>query len=282
MPDEYEERFGLNPDVDDSGLDPDDDGLTNDQERVKGTDPTDPDSDDGGEVDGTDANPFDPADDAVRPPRIVAYPGDGEVLLRYTVDPNYSQLTVKRGDNPGGPFSLHTLIVGLNGAYIDNTVTNGNTYCYQVFALSPGHRSVNAPVTCATSQGDHYPPYGTLKINRGAASTLSPQVILDIWAKDGYDNALQVPGDAYELLGPGVDSGIAGMMISNNPGFKSAVWLRYATVKDWILAGDRGLNYVYIKFRDDFGNISDTFSAAIYLNTGPGVEEIFLPIVIRP
>ncbi len=39
IPDDWEQRYGLNPAVDDSGLDPDGDGLTNLQEYYRGTDP---------------------------------------------------------------------------------------------------------------------------------------------------------------------------------------------------------------------------------------------------
>jgi len=38
IPDDWEIKYGLNPGVDDSGLDPDGDGLPNLQEYYRGTD----------------------------------------------------------------------------------------------------------------------------------------------------------------------------------------------------------------------------------------------------
>ena len=52
MPDDWEIAYGLNPRLDDSGLDPDGDGLTNLEEYKRETDPFNPDSDGDGILDG--------------------------------------------------------------------------------------------------------------------------------------------------------------------------------------------------------------------------------------
>ncbi len=53
MPDNYEKRVGLDPKRNDAGEDPDGDKLINYLECVHGTNPFDPDTDDGGESDGS-------------------------------------------------------------------------------------------------------------------------------------------------------------------------------------------------------------------------------------
>ena len=55
IPDDWEQAFGLDPGVNDAGLDPDGDGLDNFQEYLRGSDPRDADSDGDGIVDGEEA-----------------------------------------------------------------------------------------------------------------------------------------------------------------------------------------------------------------------------------
>jgi hypothetical protein len=58
MPNDYEEQYGLQPEVDDANLDLDNDGLTNFEEYTTGTIPNDDDTDDDGYLDGDDVDPF--------------------------------------------------------------------------------------------------------------------------------------------------------------------------------------------------------------------------------
>ena len=72
LPDEWEVEHGPDPsNPADAQADADGDGLNNYGEFWNGTDPQDPDTDDGGELDGTEvergADPLDPADDGVHP-----------------------------------------------------------------------------------------------------------------------------------------------------------------------------------------------------------------------
>ncbi|MEO0438473.1 MAG: Ig-like domain-containing protein [Pseudomonadota bacterium] len=59
MTDAFEERFGLNPNVNDAGADPDGDGLTNLEEFNANTDPTKADTDGDGLSDSVDPDPLD-------------------------------------------------------------------------------------------------------------------------------------------------------------------------------------------------------------------------------
>ncbi|MBI3583162.1 MAG: 6-bladed beta-propeller [Nitrospinae bacterium] len=57
MPDAWEEANGLNPNLNDASLDPDNDGLTNLNEYLSGSDPHNPDTDGDGLKDGVDPSP---------------------------------------------------------------------------------------------------------------------------------------------------------------------------------------------------------------------------------
>ena len=59
IPDYWEKLHGLNPAINDAGLDADNDGLTNVQEFQRATDPQNQDTDDDGVLDSVDAFPFD-------------------------------------------------------------------------------------------------------------------------------------------------------------------------------------------------------------------------------
>ena len=57
IPDAWEDANGLNPNLNDASLDPDNDGLTNLNEYLSGADPNNPDTDGDGLKDGVDASP---------------------------------------------------------------------------------------------------------------------------------------------------------------------------------------------------------------------------------
>ncbi len=71
MPDDWEEKYGLDSGFDDADEDEDNDGLTNLEEYKKGTDPTNRDSDGDGYSDGSEVEKgFDPTDPDDRPASI--------------------------------------------------------------------------------------------------------------------------------------------------------------------------------------------------------------------
>jgi hypothetical protein len=49
------------------------------------------------------------------------------------------------------------------------------------------------------------------------------------------------------------------MMISNNADFSDAYWEHYKTPRDWGMTGST----VYVKFKDNAGNISKIYSAPL-------------------
>ena len=281
LPDEWEIRFGTNPDVNDANDDPDNDGSGNARERDLGTDPHNPDTDGGGEADDTDPNPLYPPDDRVQPTRSVAYPGVGKIFIKYTPRPEYFSVGLYRGDDPIGPFTYLGMDMSGSGIITDTPLTNGNRYCYFAFAWvfdaqnSVFWRSANSPVTCATPKADPFPPHGRVSINNGAAGTASKQVMLTLWASDSVEPESRWPGDEILLPPPDTASGVTHMMISNRPDLSDGVWEPYATTKPWTLAPTSDLTAVYVKYRDAAGNESDVATATIH------TYFIYLPVVYR-
>lgn len=133
IPDGWEVQYVLDPnDVNDAGLDPDRDGLTNHEEFLNGTNPNDADSDDdqitdGGEVDqGTDPN--DPEDTPEAEwfiltgdlatnveksrGRVVAVPaGESRIVTVLVASDEYPYYTSGEGtDGDGNPFVFNDLL----------------------------------------------------------------------------------------------------------------------------------------------------------------------------
>ncbi len=95
---------------------------------------------------------------------------------------------------------------------------------------------------------DTKPPRGSIKINNGAPSTRTPEVILNLSANDS-------------VSGMGND---AQMQFSND----DVAWSipeSYGTTKSWTLSQGFGLKTVYVKFKDLAGNWSRSYSDRINL-----------------
>jgi hypothetical protein len=273
------------PEVVDCDADPDNDGATNCVEYVNGTDPGDPDTDDDGESDGTDPNPFEPNPDAIQPPEAHAYPGVSQVFIKYTIDPAYSIVGLFRDedDDMDQLYTFQQLQIAPNlaGVFTDTLVTNGHQYCYIVSAYdTDAHRSAFSAPTCAVPNTDPIGPHGSVLINGGAAATLSTDVMLDLWASDEVDPEVDDFGSQFP---PPEDSatGVTEMLISNSPDFDGAVWEAYNTSKPWTLGQTSGLASVYVKYRDALNNESDIYVATIWVGSGPGLQPIFLPLVSK-
>lgn len=94
---------------------------------------------------------------------------------------------------------------------------------------------------------DNTPPTGTMIINDGATYATGTSISLTIDASD--------------------TNGVAKMIISNNPDFSGASWESYDASKEWeLLTGDM-IKIVYIKFKDNAGVESQTYSNQIILDT---------------
>jgi hypothetical protein len=98
---------------------------------------------------------------------------------------------------------------------------------------------------------DTQAPSGSILINNGERVTSSPRVFLNLDAED-------------------VVSGARYVYISNDGVFDTEINHPYpysALISDWILSdpGNDGIKTVYVKFDDQAGNISSTYSAIIEL-----------------
>jgi len=267
------------------GDDPDQDSSSNEKEYADGTNPLDPDSDDDGQSDGTDPYPVDPTPGEVVVPWAEAYPGDGQVFIKYSIDPSFQYVGLFR-DEDDDLDELYTYIgqhiAPLGGVFTDTAVTNEHEYCYMVAAIDyAGKRSAFSAPTCAVPKGDPLAPHGSVLINDGAPTTASPDVMLSLWATDAVDPEVEFPGSDRFLPTSDSASGVTEMLISNNPDFSGASWEAYGTSKAWTLAQTSGLAAVYVRYRDAAGNETDTYVATIYVGTGPIFTSMFIPMVSK-
>jgi len=271
------------PNTPDRDGDPDQDGLNNAAEFANQTNPCDPDTDDGGEGDGSEVtrgnDPRDPRDDFNRPPLIKAWPGTGKVTLKLSTSDVSPNLTIYRATSPTGTFGLVASDV-MTGTWVDTGVTNGVLYCYRATAAG---RAVSGPsnISCATPNADPHPPHGELTLPRQTVEPTPRLVTLLLVAEDNPDTE-EHPAFDGELLDPLAEqSGVTEMQLANRSDFEGALWEPYQPTKPWTLEpGPDGRTTVYVRYRDAAGNISDTVALTILVdpNSQPSFT-LFLPLV---
>jgi hypothetical protein len=277
LPDAWEEGKGTDPDQPDADADPDNDGWDNQRERDEGTDPNNSDTDGDGEADSTDSDPLNPAVPPLDPVRVVVYPGNGSVTVRYTPRNPDDTVLILRAPRPDGPFvQVDTDSSPADGEYEDTTTTNGTTYCYTVIVISGGQRYATPTPSCTEPKVDYLAPTGGIIINGNASTTTSRDVELTLFATDFFDPESNADGE----LGPPDDTatGVQEMMINNNADMSGGTWEPYQTSRNWTLAEQSGLAAVFVKYRDGAGNESDVYPATIEI-VGSGT--IYLPFVTR-
>ena len=91
-------------------------------------------------------------------------------------------------------------------------------------------------------------PTGSISINNGATYTNSANVNLTL---TGSDNL----------------SGVSSMMISEDSNFTSSSWEPFSTTKAFILSSVDGTKNIYMKLKDNAGNISSIYEDSIILDT---------------
>jgi hypothetical protein len=123
-----------------------------------------------------------------------------------------------------------------------------------------------------------YLRYGDAEGN--VLNTSTDDILLDVTAPTGSVSILSPSGSrttasTVTLALSAVDdvSGVGRMMLSNRMDFIGGTWQAYTTSAAWTLDAN---NTVYVRFRDNAGNVSQTYSAS---RGSSGY--LFLPVILR-
>ena len=288
LPDPFEKTYG----VSDREGDPDLDKLITYDEYMNGTNPTDPDTDDGGEQDGSEVmwgrDPLDTLDDAIpKPDFFQVSPLNEGVLLHFDPNPAYDYLRFYRSTDPDGPWGEDfTTDPGLppTGYFTDTNVLNNATYFYRMEGVielpdmtGDNGTKPNAAeeITGAvlSSEGvtpseDPLPPEALVIINEGAVQTTNLNVTLSFIPYESEGSDASETFDDIDM-----------MLLSNDPMFAIAEWQLFAQDVPWVLDAELGeIATVYARFRDQSDNesVGTEMDMILYDNL-----KVYLPIIFR-
>lgn len=286
LPDRWEDLYGLDSsDPTDVGDDNDRDGLTNEAEFFYGTHPFDPDTDNGGEGDGSEVNnnrdPLYDKDDQMTP--IVDYgimtertdiplhePQPNTNILHFPVSVGYLRMQIWRTDPTWLGFQMVQEIdleVDPSGIFYDDGLTNGVTYTYYLIAQGlSAAQTAPTDFFVGTPKADPLPPKGWLVINN------------DAWKVDGRRITLRfdTSDDATEVR------------VSEDATFASAKWIPLTESSQFELSNPKAtaadssaqepyLAIVYAQYRDKAGNESTVYSDSIIVDEFGDEDEDGLP-----
>ncbi len=266
LPDRWEDLYGLNKlDPADAALDNDVDGLSNKEEFQHGTLPFNPDTDGGGESDGSEVaasrDPLYDKDDLL--PAIMDYgvvthvfhvpvhePEPETLILHYPVNTAYRFMEVWRFDWGTLTWLLHErvdLTVDHSGIYYDRGLVNDVVYFYALVA--EGHSGARTAATAwfgGVPKADPIPPDGAMMINMGDHFTASPVVKVQF----------------------GVSPDTKEVMLSEDPAFAGAIYQPFQAELPFALTSGPGpvTATIYAKLRDAALNESIAIHDSILLN----------------
>ncbi|MFP6903571.1 MAG: choice-of-anchor X domain-containing protein, partial [Verrucomicrobiota bacterium] len=232
LPSAWEISQRTNPKVADDQEDPDEDGLTNMEEYLQGTLAHNPDTDDGGESDGSEVAagrcPLNPDDDTMRfsnqlavlsktggvedAPTVQPVPDSNHI--RFTRSRSWEFLELQRAPTAKGPWMT---IQTIDMSAIDQPVVEdpglvaGTDYFYRMRGTrtSTGATTQWSNVARGTpwSAAEIFGPQGHLAINNGAATTDVPELMLHLgYNPDVIDMRLShlsgFPGSPWQQVNP--------------------------------------------------------------------------------
>ncbi|MCX6879613.1 MAG: VWA domain-containing protein [Verrucomicrobia bacterium] len=206
MPDTWEVFYGTQRTVNDAAADPDLDNLSNLDEFLRGTNPNDPDTDNGGESDGSEValghcplsatdDAFPAAADAAVVSATDSHGTDEELepnslLLFFPDSLAYTGMEIFRSTIPGNVTNAANRIatVALNGvvrtSFLDRGLVAGTPYFYKVRALgAAGASSPFSRLLRGVPSTDPVTPHGVILQNNGDETTDSPTVLVSLFTR---------------------------------------------------------------------------------------------------
>jgi hypothetical protein len=276
MPDPWEDRCDLDTDRDDTQEDLDNDGLTNGEEFRHGTLPCDPDTDDGGEQDGSEVragrNALEPSDDLCSPlGRVRMRALDQGIGINWPRPDDFSEMYLHLSTSAGELGQRYT--IPATGEFELAQLANDQTYYVTLAGVNEDAICDYAETEEVIPKEDPDPPYGWILINSGAEATFSRDVLLNLSASDeAADGAVTMPGiltkGPVDVAPASVNDDLE-MRISNDPSLEGAAWEPLSSEKPWNLGDTAGrIATVHAQFRDEAGNESTVVVDNIYLETG--------------
>ncbi|MHA2253594.1 MAG: vWA domain-containing protein, partial [Candidatus Kariarchaeaceae archaeon] len=267
LPDHWEIFYGLDH-LNATGIhgatgNPDWDLLYNIDEFFHGTNPMNPDTDSGGQADGSEVyynlNPLDPSDDTISKfPPIQILPGNNFVQL---IMPNsttvpYEFLWIYRTTNPKFGFNL------LNAStysdfetYNDTTVANYQTYYYKVLGMMSSFFNISVSNTFKTiPKLNVLAPEACVIINNGTKTTKSNLVSVQVKISLNDETTDLANHPTHMRIGQSASAAL------NNP------WIPFNPQFPVIFPNETGVHFVFVQLRDNqiIPEVSPLFSAGIY------------------
>jgi Mg-chelatase subunit ChlD len=286
LPDHWEKFYGLDPfnstGINGASGDPDLDLLTNKLEFVYGTNPRNPDTDSGGQSDGSEVvyklNPLDPSDDTIlKFPPIQVSPGNNFVhlLMPNATTVPYDTLYIYRTTDPKSGFSLvNSSSYATVESFFDITVANYQTYYYKVFGMSSFFNISISKTYEVIPKLNVLAPEACVIINNGTKTTKTNLVTVNVYIvqHDGYTTSANAP--THMRIGQNASAALTNPWIPFNPQFP---------VK---FDNKSGVKFVFVQLRDNqvIPEISPLFSGGIYYTgeepTSIGMETTFTLFMI--
>ncbi|MBY8985350.1 MAG: VWA domain-containing protein [Candidatus Lokiarchaeota archaeon] len=267
LPNHWEKIYGLDPfnatGIHGASGDPDSDLLSNELEFFHGTNPYNPDTDSGGQVDGSevynDSNPLDPADDKVpKFPPIQVLPGNNSVhiILPNATTVPYDYARILRSTNLKSNFdSLILSTYATVENFFDINVSNYQTYYYRVLGWNFTTNSVSISNTYEViPKLNVLAPEACVIINNGRTTTKTNLVTVNVKVSqnDGCTEIANMP--THMRIGQNASTALNSPWIPFNPQFPV------------IFDNKSGVKFVFVQLRDNqiIPEVSPLFSAGIY------------------